>query len=56
LAQLPPAQREVIVLKVYRDKTFQQIATTLDLSLNTVASRYRYGMEKLRALLKEDEP
>jgi DNA-directed RNA polymerase specialized sigma24 family protein len=25
----------------------------LDLSLNTVASRYRYGMEKLRTLLKD---
>ena len=53
LAQLPQAQREVVVLKVYRDKTFREIAETLRLSLNTVASRYRYGMDKLRALLKD---
>jgi RNA polymerase sigma-70 factor (ECF subfamily) len=53
LAQLPQAQREIVVLKVYREKTFREIAETLRLSLNTVASRYRYGMDKLRALLKD---
>lgn len=53
LARLPQAQREIVVLKVYRDKTFREIAETLKLSLNTVASRYRYGMDKLRTLLKD---
>lgn len=53
LARLPRAQREIVVLKVYRDKTFREIAQSLKLSLNTVASRYRYGMEKLRTLLKD---
>ena len=53
LARLPQAQREIVVLKVYRDKTFMEIAGTLRLSLNTVASRYRYGLEKLRDLLKD---
>jgi RNA polymerase sigma-70 factor (ECF subfamily) len=53
LTRLPPRQREIVVLKTYQDKTFREIAVMLDLSLNTVASRYRYGMEKLRALLKD---
>lgn len=53
LAQLPPDQREIVVLKVYRDKTFREIAAMLELSLNTVASRYRYGVEKLSTLLKD---
>ena len=53
LTRLPPVQREVVVLKTYQDKTFREIAAMLDLSLNTVASRYRYGMEKLRAWLKD---
>jgi len=53
LARLPQAQREIVVLKVYRDKTFMEIAGMLRLSLNTVASRYRYGLEKLRDLLKD---
>ena len=52
LARLPQAQREVIVMKIYRHKTFLQIARLLDLSQSTVASRYRYGTEKLRVLLE----
>ena len=51
LARLPQQQREVIVMKIYRQKTFLEIAGILGLSQNTVASRYRYGMEKLRTLL-----
>jgi RNA polymerase sigma-70 factor (ECF subfamily) len=53
LARLPQVQREVVVLKVYGDRTFQEIAQTLELSRHTVASRYRYAMEKLRALLRD---
>ena len=51
LARLPQPQREVIVMKVYKQKTFLEISRLLGLSANTVASRYRYGMEKLRTLL-----
>jgi RNA polymerase sigma-70 factor (ECF subfamily) len=51
LARLPQLQREVIIMKVYKQKTFLEISRLLGLSQNTVASRYRYGMEKLRALL-----
>jgi RNA polymerase sigma-70 factor (ECF subfamily) len=51
LARLPQPQREVIVMKIYRQKTFLDISGLLGLSANTVASRYRYGMEKLRTLL-----
>jgi len=51
IGRLPQPQREVIVMKIYRQKTFLEIAELLGLSQNTVASRYRYGMEKLRTLL-----
>jgi RNA polymerase sigma-70 factor (ECF subfamily) len=52
LVRLPQQQREVIVMKIYRQKTFSEISGLLGLSQNTVASRYRYGMEKLRILLE----
>jgi RNA polymerase sigma-70 factor (ECF subfamily) len=52
LQNLPREQREVIVLKIWSHYTFQEIAGLLDLSPNTVAGRYRYGLEKLRASLK----
>jgi RNA polymerase sigma-70 factor (ECF subfamily) len=55
LAKLPPEQREVIVLKIWSEYTFEEIAGMLDLSPNTVAGRYRYGLEKLRHCLKGKE-
>ena len=51
LVRLSQQQREVIVMKIYRQKTFLEISRFLGLSQNTVASRYRYGMEKLQTLL-----
>ena len=52
LEQLPAEQREVLVLKVWGEQTFESIAEALEISPNTAASRYRYGIEKLRTLLK----
>ena len=46
LESLPEEQRTVLVLKVYQEMTFQEIADTLGISLNTAASRYRYAMDK----------
>jgi RNA polymerase sigma-70 factor (ECF subfamily) len=52
LAELPLEQREVIVLKIWSERTFEEIAQHLEISPHTVAGRYRYGMAKLRAALK----
>ena len=52
LAELPPAQREVIVLKIWNRCTFEAISDLLEISPNTAAGRYRYGLEKLRACLR----
>ncbi len=51
LAQLPSEQREVITLHIHGQMRFREIAAQLELSINTVQSRYRYGIEKLRTLL-----
>lgn len=51
LRELPVDQREVIVLKVYEGMTFKEIADLTDVSADTVASRYRYALNKLRMLL-----
>jgi RNA polymerase sigma-70 factor, ECF subfamily len=52
LQKLPAEQREVIVLKIWHEHTFEEIGELLQLSPNTVAGRYRYGMEKMRNSLK----
>jgi len=54
LLQLPPEQREIIVLKTRGGMSFRALAHELDISLGTVQSRYRYGMERLRVLLDKE--
>jgi len=52
LAELPPDQRAVVHLKLWEGLTFEQIAATLEIPPNTAASRYRYGLDKLRERLR----
>jgi RNA polymerase sigma-70 factor, ECF subfamily len=51
LAQLPDEQRETIILRLEGRLSFKAIAAVQQTSINTVNSRYRYGLEKLRSLL-----
>jgi len=52
LVELPEEQRAVVHLKLWEGLTFEQIADTLNIPPNTAASRYRYGLDKLRARLR----
>jgi RNA polymerase sigma-70 factor (ECF subfamily) len=52
LGELPADQREVVHLKLWEGLTFEQIAVLLEIPANTAASRYRYGLDKLRGLLR----
>ena len=52
LDELPPDQRAVVHLKLWEGLTFEEIATALEISPNTAASRYRYGLDKLRDRLR----
>lgn len=45
---LPIEQRDVLHLHVFEGLTFQEIADATGASINTVASRYRYALQKLR--------
>ena len=53
LTHLPPEQREVIVLKIWQQYTFEEIGALVGISPNTAAARYRYGLQKLRQNLAE---
>ena len=48
---LPEEQREAVALKVFLGMTFREIADLTGSPEPTVVSRYRYGIEKLRAAL-----
>ena len=51
LAELSPDQRQAIVLHVLGSLRFREIARQTGESVNTVKSRYRYGIAKLRSRL-----
>src|SRR5215475_2294628 len=49
---LPHDQREVVVLKIWNELTFSEIAGALGISQNTAASRYRYALANLKKSLQ----
>jgi RNA polymerase sigma-70 factor (ECF subfamily) len=53
--RLPDVQREVVILKIWNDLTFAEIAEVLEISPNTAASRYRYALEALKKILQPHE-
>lgn len=55
LGELPDDQREVIVLHVWGELTFSEIADLLGVGPNTAASRYRYALAKLRGSMLAKE-
>src|SRR5260370_38010490 len=49
---LPNEQREVLVMKIWNDLTFAEIASALEISQNTAAPRYRYSLSNLKRTLR----
>ena len=54
MAELPYPQREVIILHLQGGMRFRAIAESQGVSINTIQSRYRYGLDKLRSLLNDE--
>ncbi len=52
MGELPAEQRAVLHLQLWAGLTFEEIGATLDIPPNPAASRYRYGLDKLRNLLR----
>lgn len=55
ISQLPYDQREVVILRLTGGMKFKEIARLQNESINTVQSKYRYGLNKLRSLLDDKE-
>ena len=49
---LPAEKREVVVMKLYGQLTFAQMAAVLEEPLSTVATRYQRALDELRVLLE----
>lgn len=54
MKRLPEKYQEVLTLKIWGEQTFQTIADMQGISINTVASRYRYALQGLRRELESN--
>jgi RNA polymerase sigma-70 factor (ECF subfamily) len=45
---LPDEQREIVIMRLYLDMSFKEIAEKLDISINTALGRMRYALLNLR--------
>jgi RNA polymerase sigma-70 factor (ECF subfamily) len=55
LDDLSAEQKEIIHLKIFEGLTFREIAAVCGISVNTAASRYRYGIARLRKATEENK-
>lgn len=53
ISELPDAQREVLVMRHYMDMSFQEIAESTGVSINTALGRMRYALINLRKKMKQ---
>lgn len=51
--QLPPEQKEVVLLRMYYDMSFKEIAEYSNVSINTSLGRMRYALINLEKMIKE---
>ena len=51
--ELPPDQKEVVILRHFIGLSFKEIAEFTDVSINTALGRMRYALINLRKLIKE---
>ena len=51
--QLPPEQKEVVILRHYAEMSFKEIAQMTGVSINTALGRMRYALINLRKMVTE---
>jgi RNA polymerase sigma-70 factor (ECF subfamily) len=55
IEELPEEQREVVILRIYGDLSFKEIADITSVSINTALGRMRYGLINLRKMITEKQ-
>lgn len=53
--QLPQDQKEVLMMRMYFDMSFKEIAESTDVSINTALGRMRYALINLRKMMDKDK-
>lgn len=55
ISELPDDQREVLVMRMYKDMSFKEISENTDVSINTALGRMRYALINLRKLVDKHQ-
>lgn len=55
IESLPDDQKEVLMMRIYRDMSFKEIAENTDVSINTALGRMRYAIINLRKLIQTNQ-
>ncbi len=55
IQELPPDQKEVLVMRMYQDMSFKEIAENTGVSINTALGRMRYALINLRKLIEQND-
>ena len=53
VGELPPDQREVVIMRTYYDMSFKEISEITNVSINTSLGRMRYALINLKKMLEE---
>ena len=55
IEELPLDQKEVLVMRIYRDMSFKEISENTGVSINTALGRMRYALINLRKIIEEND-
>lgn len=53
--ELPADQKEVLVMRIYQDLSFKEIADSTGVSINTALGRMRYALMNLRKVIEKNQ-
>ena len=53
--ELPEDQREVLIMRIYRDMSFKEISENTGVSINTALGRMRYALINLRKIIQKNK-
>ena len=54
IEELPEDQKEVLIMRIYKDMSFKEIAENTDVSINTALGRMRYALINLRKIVERN--
>ena len=54
IEELPDDQKEVLIMRIYRDMSFKEISENTGVSINTALGRMRYALINLRKIIEKN--